>query len=121
MLFTRVDFNVSQHKQDPDIITNTARIDAPLPTIKHALEDGAKPLILCSHLGRPSGEKTEMFSRAPAAKVVDEKLSRPGQLIRTEKGKPTGMALRVPTFDVFVVDLTAEIVEETTWKRSAQR
>ena len=79
MLFTRVDFNVSQHKQDPDIITNTARIDAPLPTIKHALEDGAKPLVLCSHLGRPNGEKTEMFSMAAAAKVVEEKLSRPGQ------------------------------------------
>ena len=31
------------------------------------------------------------------------------------------MALRVPTFDIFVVDLTAEIEEETTWKRSAQR
>ena len=58
---------------------------------------------------------------AQAAKVVKEKLSKSGQLIRTEKGKPTGMALRVPTFDVFVVDLTAEIVEETTWKKSAQR
>ena len=75
MLFTRVDFNVSQHKQDPDIITNTARIDAPLPTIKYALEEGAKPVVLCSHLGRPNGEKTEKFSMAPAAKVVEESLA----------------------------------------------
>ena len=75
MLFTRVDFNVSQHKQDPDIITNTARIDAPLPNIKFALEDGAKPVVLCSHLGRLNGEKTEKFSMAPAAKVVEESLA----------------------------------------------
>ena len=61
MFFTCVDFNVSQHKQDPDIITNTARIDAPLPTIKYALEDGAKPVVLCSHLGRPSCEKTKIL------------------------------------------------------------
>ena len=38
-----------------------------------------------------------------------------------KEGKPTDMAMQVPIFDVFVVDLTAEIVEETTWKRSAQR
>ena len=75
MLFTCADFNISQHKQDPDIITNTARIDAPLPTIKYALEDGAKPVVLCSHLGRPNGEKTEKFSMAPAAKVVEESLA----------------------------------------------
>ena len=81
MFFTRVDFNVSQHKQDPDIITNTARIDAPLPTIKYALEDGAKPLVLCSHLGRPSGETTQKFSMAPAAKVAEKQLGKPGQLI----------------------------------------
>ena len=28
------------------------------------------------------GEKTETFSMTPAAKVVEEKLSRPGQLIK---------------------------------------
>jgi hypothetical protein len=36
-VFIRVDFNVPQDKKDPNIITNTARIDAALPTIKHAL------------------------------------------------------------------------------------
>ena len=75
MLFTRVDSNVSQHKQDLDIITNTARIGAPLQTIKYALDDGAKPVVLCSHLGRPNGEKTEKSSMAPAAKVVEKKLA----------------------------------------------
>ena len=43
--FTRVDFNVPQVKQDPNIIMNTARIDAALPTIEYALEDGAKSVL----------------------------------------------------------------------------
>lgn len=39
-VFIRVDFNVPQDKKDPNIITNTARIDAALPTIKYALDNG---------------------------------------------------------------------------------
>merc|ERR1719453_2162268 len=38
----RVDFNVPQDKADPTKITNTARIDAALPTIKDLLARGAK-------------------------------------------------------------------------------
>ena len=61
-VFIRVDFNVPQDKKDPNIITNTARIDAALPTIKYALDNGAKSVVLCSHLGRPNGQKDEKFS-----------------------------------------------------------
>merc|ERR1711970_109166 len=53
----RVDFNVPQDKADPSIITNTARIDAALPTIKDLLARGAKSVVCCSHLGRPNGQK----------------------------------------------------------------
>ena len=68
-VFIRVDFNVPQDKKDPNIITNTARIDAALPTIKYALDNGAKSVVLCSHLGRPNGQKDEKFSMKPVAKV----------------------------------------------------
>merc|ERR1712216_685711 len=85
-VFIRVDFNVPQDKQDPNIITNTARIDAALPTIRYALEKGAKSVVLCSHLGRPNGEKTEKFSMAPVAMVVEEKLGRPVQLMKDVVG-----------------------------------
>ena len=74
-LFTCADFNVSQHRQDPDITTNTARIDVPPMPNMYALEKGAKPVVLCSHLGRPDGEETKRFSMAPAAKVVEESLA----------------------------------------------
>ena len=80
-VFIRVDFNVPQDKKDPNIITNTARIDAALPTIKYALDNGAKSVVLCSHLGRPDGQKNEKFSMKPVAKVVEEKLGRPVKLM----------------------------------------
>ena len=83
MFFTCVDSNVPQDKQDPNTITNTACIDAVLPSIKYALKDGAKPVVLCPHLGRPNGEKSEKLYIAPMAKVVGEKLGRPVQLTMT--------------------------------------
>merc|ERR1719453_2295098 len=85
-VFIRVDFNVPQDKKDPNIITNTARIDAALPTIKHVLDKGAKSVVLCSHLGRPNGEKNEKFSMAPVAKVVEEKLGVPVTLMKDVVG-----------------------------------
>ena len=47
------------------------------------------------------------------AKVVDEQLGRPVQLMKNPavKGKPTGMALRVPTIDVPAFDPTVEIMK----------
>merc|ERR1740116_192953 len=73
-VFIRVDFNVPQDKNDPNVITNTARIDAALPTIQDVLARGAKSVVLASHLGRPDGRVQEKFSMAPVAKVVEEKL-----------------------------------------------
>merc|ERR1719335_1152816 len=48
-VFIRVDFNVPQDKQDPNIITNTQRINAALPTIKAVLNQKPKSVILASH------------------------------------------------------------------------
>merc|ERR1719258_752898 len=73
----RVDFNVPQDKADPSKITNTARIDAALPTIKSILDRGAKSVVCCSHLGRPNGQKNEKFSLAPVAKVFEQQLGKP--------------------------------------------
>jgi len=95
-VFIRVDFNVPQDKQDPNIITNTARIDAALPTIKHALKQGAKSVVLCSHLGRPNGEKNPKFSMAPVAKVVQEKLGVPVALMKDVIGPEVEAACADP-------------------------
>jgi len=95
-VFIRVDFNVPQDKKDPNIITNTARIDAALPTIKHALDQGAKSVVLCSHLGRPNGEKNEKFSMAPVAKVVQERLGVPVTLMKDVVGPEVEAACADP-------------------------
>ena len=95
-VFIRVDFNVPQDKSDPNIITNTARIDAAIPTIKHALEKGAKSVVLCSHLGRPNGEKNPKFSMAPVAKVVEEKLGVPVTLMKDVVGAEVEAACADP-------------------------
>jgi phosphoglycerate kinase len=80
-VFIRVDFNVPQDKKDPNIITNTARIDAALPTINGILAKNPKSVVLASHLGRPGGKVDEKFSMAPVAKAVSEKLGKPVKLL----------------------------------------
>jgi phosphoglycerate kinase len=75
-IFMRCDFNVPQDKKDPSVITNTQRIDAAIPSIKYALDNECKSVVLCSHLGRPDGSCVAKFSLAPVAKVLEEKLGK---------------------------------------------
>ncbi len=66
-VLARCDFNVPLKN---GLITSDERIVATLPTIKYLMGQGAK-LILCSHLGRPSGiGYEEAFSLAPVAKYL---------------------------------------------------
>ena len=69
-------------------VTSDARIRASLPTIKMAVEAGAK-VMLMSHLGRPTeGEYAEEFSLAPVAADLSAKL---GQTVRLEKNYLSGV------------------------------
>ncbi len=66
--FIRVDFNVPIQEGK---VSDDNRIKGALPTIKYAVENGAK-VILASHLGRPSGEDDSQFSLKPVAKRLSE-------------------------------------------------
>lgn len=60
----RVDFNVPL---DGNTVTSNQRIIAALPTIKHVLENGARSVVLMSHLGRPEGQRVDKYSLSPVA------------------------------------------------------
>jgi phosphoglycerate kinase len=62
-------------------VTSDARLRASLPTIKAAMEAGAR-VMLMSHLGRPTeGEPAAEFSLAPVAERLGELLGRPVRLV----------------------------------------
>jgi len=69
----RVDFNVPLDEQGN--ITDDTRIRGVLPTINYALDEHAK-IIICSHMGRPDGQRQEKFSLAPAAKRLSRLLDK---------------------------------------------
>lgn len=63
-------------------VTSAVRIKASLPTIKLALQSGAK-VILMSHLGRPSeGTVSSEHSLAPVAQFMSEQLGRTVNLVK---------------------------------------
>ncbi|MCL1909829.1 MAG: phosphoglycerate kinase, partial [Kiritimatiellaeota bacterium] len=74
-VFIRVDFNVPQDKAT-GAITNNARIAAALPTINHALEQGAS-VVLASHLGRPDGKVVAKYTLRPVAEELEKLLGKP--------------------------------------------
>lgn len=62
-------------------VTSDARLRAALPTIKLALEAGAKVMVM-SHLGRPTeGEFEQEFSLQPVADYLSDALSAPVKLV----------------------------------------
>ncbi|CAF1095799.1 unnamed protein product [Adineta steineri] len=69
----RVDFNVPLENGQ---VKDKQRIEGALPTIKYALEKGAKSIILMSHLGRPDGKRVDKESLKPVAEELQKLLGK---------------------------------------------
>ena len=76
-LFLRVDFNVPLSEGR---VTDRTRIEVTLPTVRLAVEAGAK-VICASHLGKPKGKVRAELSLAPVATVFAEALGRPVRFV----------------------------------------
>ncbi|OJA11597.1 hypothetical protein AZE42_01958 [Rhizopogon vesiculosus] len=111
----RVDFNVPM--QD-DKITNPARIVAALPTIKYALENGAKTVVLMSHLGRPDGKVVDKYSLKPVATELEKQLSKPVTFLPDCVGPDVEMAVNAaePGSVILLENLRFHIEEEGSVK-----
>lgn len=76
-VLVRVDFNVPLEKQSgTPVITDDTRIKETLPTLRYLIDAGAK-VILCSHLGRPKGQRNPDESLAPVAPALSALLGQP--------------------------------------------
>ncbi len=101
-VLVRCDFNVPIKE---GVITSDKRIVASLPTIEYLIKNGAK-VILCSHLGRPSGTGYEAeFSLAPVAVRLTELLGKDVKMAKDITGESAkALADSLKAGDVMVIE-----------------
>ena len=98
----RVDFNVPM--DEVGVITDDLRIRTVLPTIEYALQQEAK-VILCSHMGRPKGQRMDKYSLEPVARYLSAILDQPVRLAPDCVGPATAsMAESMNNGDVLLLE-----------------
>ncbi|MBV5318287.1 MAG: phosphoglycerate kinase [Desulfobulbaceae bacterium] len=73
-VLVRVDFNVPMNENGE--ITDDLRIRTVLPTLQYLVAQKAR-VILCTHMGRPKGQRVEKYSLAPIAAYIANLLGQP--------------------------------------------
>jgi len=83
-VLVRVDFNVPLD-EETGAITDDSRIREALPTIRYLTDRGAR-VIVCSHLGRPSGKVVEKLRLTIIAQRLSQILGKPVKYSRDSIG-----------------------------------
>lgn len=106
-VLVRVDFNVPLDEKDGAmVITDDTRIKETLPTLKYLLDKGAK-VILCSHLGRPKGQRDPKQSLAPVVPALSAMLGVPVEFVGDCQGEEAkAKALALPSGGVLLLENT---------------
>jgi len=101
-VFIRVDFNVPLKN---GVIGDDTRVRASLPTIKYALDAGARVVVLASHLGRPKGKPNAEMSLQPVAARLADLLGKPVAFAMDCVGPPAQEAVqRAPAGGVVLLE-----------------
>ena len=99
-VFLRVDFNVPIEQGR---ITESHRIESALPTLRLIL-DGAKKLVVASHLGRPDGKVVTKYSLRTVRDYLEQSLKEPVLLARDCIGPEVQRAVQDPNFRVVLLE-----------------
>ncbi|XP_033954486.1 phosphoglycerate kinase 1 [Pseudochaenichthys georgianus] len=118
-VIVRVDFNVPMKDKK---ITNNHRIKAAGPTIQHCLDNGAKSVVLMSHLGRPDGNAMpEKYSLEPIGAELKTLLGRDVTFLKDCVGAEVEAACADPATGsvILLENLRFHVAEEGKGKDAA--
>lgn len=107
----RADFNVPLDENCN--ISDELRIVSALPTIKYCLDNGAKKIVLMSHLGRPKGQVVEKMRLAPVAKRLSELLAMPVNMLDDCIGEGVEKAVKDSEDKVILLENLRFYAQET--------
>lgn len=112
----RVDYNVPLAEDGS--VADLTRVQATVPTLRHILESGGRPVLL-SHLGRPKGQVVPSMSLAP---VAPELAAEVGALVRFVPSTDTDDALHASQSlgagEILLLENTRFLPGETTNDRA---
>ncbi len=108
----RVDYNVPL--TEDGAVSDDTRVRATLPTLRHVLECGGRPVLL-SHLGRPKGQVVPSMSLAPVASVLEEELGAPVRFVpSTDTDEAVIASKNLGPGEVLLLENTRFLPGETT-------